>query len=544
MDRELSRAADRLSAFWNAVVRDGSPPPGAADVDPELDVTLAALTETVRQIAARDDAPPPAPGLAERTWAQLMRWHGFDGAVEPLSTSVGQLNGYKASLPPPRVHRRQEPRPRWSRLSWATGQFATAIMLVLTLIGAYFVFVGERRQPASFPAVEEPATPGDVPMDRGDSGRSGVMPGPGPAGTPTERWRFNVGQGVVLAPVVVDGVAYVGRGFDFLGASNQPGALFAVDTSTGEERWEFATLGQVQASPAVIADLVLVADTTGILYAIDIASGAERWRLTIGGFAASPVVAHGVAYVATSSRSGATVAPAVADGVVILAAGATTTGPSETTLWAIDAATGTERWHKDDLPETSGLYAIEATTGGVRWQTSTRAFASGLAVSEQTIYAGTGIDGVLVAIDVQTGVERWHVALHQPFPEQFAPAVADGRVFISVRSSDLIALDAATGTELWRVPGTNTSSSYWIGSPTVVGETIYFPRHPGLVAINAVNGSLIWEMDASLRVYSYPVVADGLLFLGNLLYEHPHSGSLLALADPNGTPLAAVVPPP
>ena len=66
---------------------------------------------------------------------------------------------------------------------------------------------------------------------RGNAARTGVMPGPGPAGTPQVAWQFAAGGPFGSSPVVRDGVVYAVSG---------DGVVHAIDLATGVERWSVA----------------------------------------------------------------------------------------------------------------------------------------------------------------------------------------------------------------------------------------------------------------------------------------------------------------
>src|SRR4051812_28558172 len=68
-------------------------------------------------------------------------------------------------------------------------------------------------------------------MERGGPARTGEEPGPGPDGTPKERWQLAVNDLVFASAVIDDGVAYASSMDDF---------LYAIDTTTGEQLWRFA----------------------------------------------------------------------------------------------------------------------------------------------------------------------------------------------------------------------------------------------------------------------------------------------------------------
>ena len=118
--------------------------------------------------------------------------------------------------------------------------------------------------------------------------------------------------------------------------------LYAVDITTGQERWKFDTRGPVDSSPAIAEGVVFFASMDGILYAVDLDTGIERWMFDIGFeiSANSPAIARGVLYFASRvpgvlfvvnlhtgeegwrfhTANEVLSAPAVADGVVFLGA--------------------------------------------------------------------------------------------------------------------------------------------------------------------------------------------------------------------------------
>jgi outer membrane protein assembly factor BamB len=75
------------------------------------------------------------------------------------------------------------------------------------------------------------------------------------------------------------------------GRDREVHALAAAD---GAERWSWAAGAQVDASPVVAGERVLVATKGGVLAALDLATGKPGWTFTAGaGFDASPAVAGG-----------------------------------------------------------------------------------------------------------------------------------------------------------------------------------------------------------------------------------------------------------
>ena len=296
---------------------------------------------------------------------------------------------------------------------------------------------------------------GDVPQFLGDAAHSGAVSGPGPIGSISVLWRFPTSSPMPGAPAIVDGVAYFVDGL--LGS----GGLRAVDTTTGTELWNVAVPGQPFGStPAVVDGTAFVGDNDGNLTAIDVAGRAVNWTVPLAAtVSSSPTVGDGAIFVnaedvlyAVDPGNGSTLwsfanggdggytiesSPAVLNGIVYATSWSS---DADESLWALDAATGEERWSY--RPTVPGL-ATPTVVDGV-------------------VYAG-GPAG-LVALDAKSGEEIWTSPIGDVFS---APAVSDKTVIVHT-NRDMVAVDASTGQERWRA---NTGGSW--STPAVAGDAVY-----------------------------------------------------------------------
>ena len=77
-----------------------------------------------------------------------------------------------------------------------------------------------------------------------------------------------------------------------------PGAVYALDATSGTLLWMVPTAGQVTSSPAVANGVVYVGAEDDNVYAIDASSGTVLWTYTTGNAVeSSPTVANGMVYV-------------------------------------------------------------------------------------------------------------------------------------------------------------------------------------------------------------------------------------------------------
>jgi outer membrane protein assembly factor BamB len=86
--------------------------------------------------------------------------------------------------------------------------------------------------------------------------------------TGQQLWQFATGGKVWSTPIIENGIAYFG---------SQDKNVYAVDLATGEEKWRFATGGAVVAQPLLWRGMVIIGSFDRKLYALDIEDGSELW---------------------------------------------------------------------------------------------------------------------------------------------------------------------------------------------------------------------------------------------------------------------------
>lgn len=97
--------------------------------------------------------------------------------------------------------------------------------------------------------------------------------------------------------------------------------------------------------------------------------------------------------------------------------------------------------------------------------------------------------------DVGVGVDKQFVNL--------VPIVEDGRLFIADREGRVVALDALTGEELWEVETeAPVSSGPGVGS----GVLLLGTSDAEVIALSADNGSQLWTSQVSSEVLAVPQV--------------------------------------
>ncbi len=219
--------------------------------------------------------------------------------------------------------------------------------------------------------------------------------------------------------------------------------------------------------------------------------------------------------------------PVVYDGVVYASS-----GPG---ILAVDAQTGTKKWFS--APEEgqnivapavdeSGIYipvgesqllALDRSSGAELWRFSARGeLRSSPTVSDGRIFFASAEGNTFYCVDAQTGELVWEsVQDLEPFN---VPVVSNGLVIFSTRDLSstrafLVALDATSGQESWRVLQEGSSSSPAILDDKVIVGT----RDTAVKAYRVANGELVWSSPISnlIAAESSPAIAFGDAFVAD-----------------------------
>ncbi|MET0646021.1 MAG: PQQ-binding-like beta-propeller repeat protein [Pyrinomonadaceae bacterium] len=272
--------------------------------------------------------------------------------------------------------------------------------------------------------------------------------------------------------------------------------------------------------------LLLLPATTLLAFALAAcAAGADDQPASLVGDAGATATPTPEA--AAPALADATPTPAVVEGANPAAAG--------TDLKAGAPAVATAEWPQWRGPNRDGLAAGVAAPSAwpkdlkPRWKATVGIGHASPVVSGGVVYqhARQGEEEVLLALDAATGKELWRAgATPAPYEMNSAardhgkgpkstPVVAGGRVYTLGIAGLLSAHDAKTGRVIWRKDFSKqfptTSPLYGTAmSPVVVGDLLI--AHVGgqdkgaLTAFDAASGAVKWSYDADGPAYSSPVV--------------------------------------
>jgi outer membrane protein assembly factor BamB len=253
-----------------------------------------------------------------------------------------------------------------------------------------------------------------------------------------------------------------------------------VDHRGLDTQWEAP--GVYRVAPLVVGSLVVTLDADGRVTARDRRRGTQVWTRQVAGEGFANEMLQ---------RDGLVLVPGVL-------------------LYALDAATGAERW-------------VHAGTGG----------AAGVvepAISGDTVFVGGHAGGEATALDLHTGQPLWSTPLGKFV---FTPTVTDTLVVYPTRLlgevAELIALDRATGDIRWRRelpdsagrPGGTQHAGVQLGDRLVLGTSV-----AEALAVRLSDGSVLWRRSTGTSQlgggYRYPALAvDGaaLLLRGDGMHE-------------------------
>jgi outer membrane protein assembly factor BamB len=213
-----------------------------------------------------------------------------------------------------------------------------------------------------------------------------------------------------------------------------------------------------------------------------------------------------------ASRYGQVLATPVVENDVIY------TIDSHSLVTARKVGDGNKLWEKDVAPQDDD---------------NSQAWGGGIAYAGGRLYVTSGY-GHVVALDATTGEEVWRVPLGTPI--RAAPTVADSRVFVITVDNQLQVLAAGDGHKLWNYSGIPEAAQLaGAASPAVDGDIVVAPFSSGeIVALKAENGREAWteNLAATRRfdplstladIRGEPVISDG------KVYAVSHSGRIAAI---------------
>lgn len=280
--------------------------------------------------------------------------------------------------------------------------------------------------------------------------------------------------------------------YDFPGIRQQPEVVWQVKVAS---TWLM---------PPMFADgLLYTGSGDGTLYALNAETGEQVW--SVGGFGQLEL---------TGAMAGNKI---IAGGYSKL-------------VKALDRKTGDELWTYSTeyviqgsplivgdrvfIATDHAVYALDLESGQLIWNVRTGtedAFMGAPAYDKGVIYTTGG--KILLALDAQTGKEIWRVEKDENF---LGLAVANQLVYVGNWDQNFYAFDQATGQERWSF---KAGSMFW-SAPAVDENTVYAGNiDKYLYALNAQTGELRWSFETAGDAVSEPLVSDGVVYVSDSSHE-------------------------
>ena len=204
------------------------------------------------------------------------------------------------------------------------------------------------------------------------------------------------------------------------------------------------------------------------------------------------------------------------------------------------------------------LIAIDAETGEIEWETQHgRPYSNRRGggprgtptVDGDRVYA-LGGDGNLICADASTGAKIWEKHLLKTYRARNinwgiseSPLVDGNRLVVNAggRGASIVALDKATGDELWKTQSDEAGYSSGVAVEIDGVRQYVFFTGEAAVGVLATNGELLWRyrpVSNSTANAATPVVRDNLVFFSS---SYGTGCALLRLESTGGTTTASEV---
>lgn len=244
------------------------------------------------------------------------------------------------------------------------------------------------------------------------------------------RWKQGTGGDVTSSPAYQNGTVYIGSDGDF-----GSGKVLAINDSTGRIQWTYDALVDIQSSPVVVDNLVVVGRTKpivlpGQVLALHRNNGTLAWRTNVtGGVVASPAYARG--FIVAASTNGT-------------------------------------------------VYGLAPDTGNITWRFQTNSGITGTpAIRGGTVYVASKGAGVY-GLGLETGKVLWRSSAD--YAVFASPAVTEESVYVVDERQNLYRFNRSDGKRLWSKQlqdGHVVSPDFLPSSPTIDDGDLFVGTEEG-----------------------------------------------------------------
>ena len=306
--------------------------------------------------------------------------------------------------------------------------------------------------------------------------------------TGEEIWSYETDDGMTVAPVVEDGVAYV---------ASLDGHLYALHAGTGELRWRHRVEDDdaVWGIPTLADGVVYFGSADCCAYALDAATGQLLWRYETGALVSTPAVSEdGAVYVGSMDGS-------------VYALRGPDAGP-------FPALTPLPTHEPPPAPE------IQPPPPAARVAWKRQIGGANIVLYEEVngvVYARS-TDGHAHAFSAEDGREHWRYYMGEERDHHIMDLIRDQIAYVRSRDGVVRALDATSGRLLWTYGG---GEDYFVSVSSGEGKT-YVGFAEGLLALDTATGEKLWRFGAVGVPLPHVVVRDGVAYPYSSFISYSH----------------------
>jgi len=413
-------------------------------------------------------------------------------------------------------------------------KYLTIVSLVLCLTAALFISTSKGQY--------------DWPMHGYNPACTSYSPSTAPNSN-TTAWITDLLGGTVWAyPVVAEGKVFIGAG----------GYLNAFDENTGGHLWSFRAPDQPgYPSPVATADGRVFFGTAepgpeGCIYALNTTTGEQIWNFTTEGFVNTPVVVGDRIYFGCNldGNTGKAYCLNATSGVHIWNYTTQDTGVVVAVAYGKVYA-GCGHWAS---PTKAAMYCLDMYDGSFVWKFDTgRDLGCYPSVANGKVYFSASYEGsqcVVFALNATNGNHVWNTTRYAN-GEAGRTAVAYGKVFVNFGygAKGVYALNETNGDEIWAFP----TSVHVGGGPVVADSKVFFGLSLGrhmFYALNETTGSVVWNYTLGGYVHSWSsAIANGRVFVADhydpklYAFGEPYTGTRYNLTITTTTGGTTMPPP-
>lgn len=303
------------------------------------------------------------------------------------------------------------------------------------------------------------------------------------------------------------------------------GVASAFNASTGALVWRKTLASNVFSSPAVYGNTVYFGNNEGTLEALNAATGAVQCTFTLP--ASPPATQPGRIFSA----------PVVGDvdgtGPVVFFGDAGKSSANETIngghLWAVTGVGNTagnckEKWVYNNWADKGS----NGTETGVWDEPALAQESNG---TWAVVFGTSNPDGAVYALNAATGTRLWRFQTAQTGPDQDVGAgptigspdangFADGVVYVDGKDGVEYALNLLTGAKIWSFTlGAGSNNALAVSEAALAGNTLVAAFAGSVFALDATTGALIWKAKPGGTLQASSAISGGpgnqVLFIGD-----------------------------